>query len=109
MFSRRRSTHFKLDCILLSLERLGAKMSQMDDEITQLTADVAAERTVVDSAVKALTGIPALVQKAVDDALAAGATPAQLQSLTDLHAAVTQQATDLANAIPANTPAAPTP
>lgn len=84
-------------------------MSQMDDEITQLTADVAAERTVVDSAVKALTGIPALVQKAVDDALAAGATPAQLQSLTDLHAAVTQQATDLANAIPANTPAAPTP
>lgn len=117
MFGRRRHrTHDTLNqlvcgqqAILAGIARLGAKMSQMDDAIAQLTADVAAERTVVDSAVTALTGIPALIQKAVDDALAAGATPAELQSLTDLHTAVTQQATDLAAAIPANTPAATNP
>lgn len=80
-------------------------MSQMDDEVTKLVADVGAERTVVDSAVKAFQGFPALMQKAVDDAIAAGATQAQLQSIVDLQRASEQQASDLAAAIPANAPA----
>lgn len=81
-------------------------MSDMDDRLAKATADAAATRTVVDSAIVALNGIGAAVKQAVDDALAAGATPAQLQSLTDLDTAITSQGTDLAAAIPVNTPAA---
>lgn len=81
-------------------------MSEMDDAVTKLTADVAAERTVVDSAIAYAKGVPALIQTAIDTALAAGATQAQLQAVTDAQAALETQATDLAAAIPANTPAA---
>lgn len=88
------------------LNRILLNMSQMDDDVTQLVADSAAMRTVIDSAVAAFNGFAALIQKAVDDALAAGATPAQLQSMSDLHTAAVQQAADLAAAIPAGTPAA---
>jgi hypothetical protein len=118
MFGRRRHrTHETLDqlvrgqqAILAGIARLGAQMSQMDDEITQLVADVAAERNLIDKATALISGFPAAIQKAVDDALAAGATPQQLQTLTDLHAAIGQQSTDLTNAIATNTPpAAPAP
>jgi hypothetical protein len=84
-------------------------MSQMDDEIQQLTTDVAAERTAVDSAVALIQGFTTQLQNAVDAALAAGATPQQLQSITDLHTAVTQQTQDIAQAVASQAPAGGTP
>ena len=81
-------------------------MAALDDQIAVLTADVTAEDTVIDSAVTLLNGIPALIKDAVDKALAAGATPAQLQSLTDLGTTMTAKSQALAAAVTANTPAA---
>lgn len=77
-------------------------MAQMDDEIAQLTADVTAERGAVDSATQLINGISAKVDAAVAAALAAGATPAQLQALTDLSASVKTQTSDLSAAVAAN-------
>lgn len=84
-------------------------MAQIDDDIVALTAKVQAESDVVTSAVTLLNGVPAMIADAVATALAAGATPAQLQALTDLATAVDAQTTTLANAVAANTPAAPAP
>lgn len=78
-------------------------MSQLSDEIQALQADVAAEKTVVDSAVALINGFAAKLQAAIDAATAAGATAEQLQNLTDLHTSVTAQTTDLATAV-ANNP-----
>lgn len=83
--------------------------SQLDDAITQLQSDVAAETAVNQSAITLINGIPALVQTAVQQALAAGATPAQLQAFNDLDAALKSQATGLAAAVTANTPTPPAP
>ena len=93
--------------ILTKLTRLEIKMAALDDQIAVLTADVTAEDTVIDSAVTLINGIPALIKDAVDKALAAGATPAQLQSLTDLGTTMTAKSQALAAAVTANTPAAP--
>lgn len=83
-------------------------MSQLDDKITALQASVTAESAVIDSAVTLIGGIQGQIQAAVAAALAAGATPAELQSLTDLGAAIDAKKTALAAAVAANTPAAPT-
>lgn len=77
-------------------------MAQLDDDITQLAAAVAAEKTVVDSAVVLINGIAAKIAAAVAAALAAGATPAQLQAITDVQTAVNAQQADLAAAVAAN-------
>jgi uncharacterized protein YoxC len=92
--------HHKLDRIL-------TKMSQMDDEIAVLVTDVTALRGAVDSATALINGFQAAMAKAVADALAAGATPEQLQSLTDLDASINQEKDDLAAAVAANPPANP--
>lgn len=84
----------------------GTLMSQMDDEIVDLQTKVAANGSVIDSAVIALNGIGAMIQTAVDAALAAGATPAQLQAVTDVSNAVQAKSTELAAAIPQGTPSA---
>lgn len=84
-------------------------MSQMDDELTQLTSDVTAMRGAVDSATALISGFQAAMAKAVADALAAGATPAQLQSLTDLDTSLNAEKTDLAAAVAANPAPAPAP
>ena len=88
--------------ILDQITKIGSQMSQMDDELVQLTADVAATRGAVDSAVALINGIAAKIAAAVADALAKGATPAQLQSITDLDAAVKAEGADLAAAVAAN-------
>ena len=75
--------------ILNLLEKI---MSALDD----LTAAVAAEDTVIDSAVTLINGIPALIA-------AAGTDPAKLQALT---ADITAKASALSAAVVANTPAA---
>ena len=83
-----------LRLILANQEKI---MSALDD----LTAAVAAEDTVIDSAIALINGIPALIA-------AAGVDPAKLAALqTDIKA----KSTALAAAVAANTPAAtpPTP
>jgi hypothetical protein len=57
----------------------------LQDTIAQLTADVQASRTVQESAITLLQGIPQMIQTAVAAASAGGATPQQLQALNDLH------------------------
>ena len=84
-------------------------MAQIDDEIATLTADVAALTTTTGSAVALIDGISAKITAAVDAALAAGATPAQLQAITDANTALQTQTAALAAAVSANTPAAATP
>lgn len=83
-------------------------MSKLDDSITALQAQVANDTAVESSAITLINGIAARVQAAVDAALAAGATPAQLQSLTDLGTALSTSSAALAAAVAANTPT-PTP
>lgn len=71
------------------------EMAAIDD----LQAAVTAEDTVIDSAITLIQGIPALIA-------AAGVDPAKLAALqTD----ITTKSQALANAVAANTPAAPTP
>ena len=94
--------------ILALLNKGATLMTAMDDKLTELTADVAAEGNVINSAVAALNGIQQMITDAVNAALAAGATPEQLQSVSDLAAAVTAQSAALAAAIPATPPPPPT-
>ncbi len=96
----------KLDTVIAMLQKEKIAMSKLDDQIAALTAKVAALKTVEDSAVTLITGIPAMIAKAVSDALAAGATPEQLQAITDLGAALDANAAPLAAALAQNTPAA---
>jgi ABC-type transporter Mla MlaB component len=86
-----------------------AKMSALDDAITQLQSDVANLTTVDQSAMALITGFATQLAAAVAAAAAAGASPAQLQSLTDLHTAIVAQDTSLAAAVAAGTPPVPAP
>jgi anti-sigma factor ChrR (cupin superfamily) len=95
--------------ILRTLKQEEVQMSLLDDKIAALTAEVANETTVEESAVALLNGIPKMIADAVAAAQAAGATPAQLQSLTDLQTTLAANDTSLAAAVTANTPAAPAP
>lgn len=99
-----REINDNLKHIRYSQTRMENKMSQMDDEIAQIKSDVAAERTAVDSATALISGFAAQLQAAVQAAQDAGATPQQLQDLTDLHTALTQQTSDLANAVASQAP-----
>lgn len=82
-------------------------MAQLDDQITALTAQVQADTTVIGSAVKLINGIAAQIQAAVQAALAAGATAAQLKALNDLQTQLKTNDDSLAAAVAANTPPAP--
>src|SRR5664279_4106274 len=88
-------------------ERLTKLMSQMDDELATLTTKVTNITTVKDSVLALIKGIPALIQSAVDSALAAGATPDQLKAVTDLGNTIDEDATELTAAVQANVPPAP--
>jgi len=80
----------------------------LSDQIDALTAAITAEDTVIASAVVAFQGVPALIQSAVDKALADGVTTAT-EMATRVSAAladVKSNADKLAAAVPANTPAA---
>lgn len=87
-----KTLYSKDDLILRKLETI---MSTLDD----LQAAVAAEDTVIDSAITLIQGIPALIA-------AAGTDSAKLQALS---ADITAKSQALAAAITANTPAASTP
>ncbi len=95
------------DQISKQLDRMEAKMTAMDDNITALQADVAADTTAVASAITLIDGFAAQLAAAIAAAQAAGGTPAQLQALTDLHTAVTANTAGLSAAVAANTPPPP--
>lgn len=59
-------------------------MSELDNAITRLQADVAKLTVANKAAVDRLNAIPGQIDAAVQQALANGATTAQLQSLSDL-------------------------
>lgn len=82
------SNDSKLDLILEGLKR-------MSTELDNLTTAVTNERTVVDSAVTLLNGLSAQIAALKND-------PVALQALADN---LTQQSSDLAAAVSANTPA----
>ena len=88
---------------LAALNRLETHMTAMDDEIAALQADVTAEGTVIDSAVTMIEGFSAQLAAAVAAASAAGATPTQLQALTDLDTAIKAKAGELSAAVAAGT------
>lgn len=88
MFFRR--IHFKLNQILLNQ---GAIMAELED----LQAQVAANKTVIDSALVLINGI-------ADRIKAAGTDP---QKLADLTASLKAEDDQLAAAVTANTPPAP--
>ena len=71
-----------------------------------LAAAVTNIETVADSAIALINGIAARIQAAVDAALAGGATAADLAPVQAEVDGLNAKATDLANAVSANTPAA---
>jgi hypothetical protein len=82
---------------------MAADLQPVIDEIT-------ATNTVLDGAIVYVGSVPGLIQKAVDAAVANGATAAQLQPVTDLATTLKTKGDALAAAIAANTPSpAPTP
>ena len=88
-------------------------MAAIDDKITALQTEVANQTTVDNSAIALLQGLSKQLADALAAAANAGATPAQLQALTDLQTTLAANDTSLATAVSANTapapPAVPTP
>jgi hypothetical protein len=89
----------RLDDILKQLGLVVNNQETMMAAIDDLQAAVAAEDTVIDSAIALIQGIPALIA-------AAGVDPAKLAAL---QSDITAKSSSLAAAVAANTPAAPTP
>ena len=81
-------------------------MSKLDDALASLEAQATANTDAEASAVVVLNKIPQMIADAVAAALAAGATAAELQSITDLQAKLAASAASLGAAVVANTPAA---
>ena len=96
--------HEELVGIRQSIHHFNENLEKIMAAIDDLTAAVTAENTVIDSAVVLLNGIPALIQTAIDAAMAAGATPAMLAQITALASDITAKTTVLATAVTANTP-----
>jgi hypothetical protein len=91
----------KLDQIIALLNQVIVKEDQMAGELDALQAAVAAENTVIDSAIALLQGLKA----ALDAAIAAG-NPAALTALSAEIGAKTQA---LSDAVVQNTPTPPAP
>jgi hypothetical protein len=88
-----------LAAVNAALTTILGKLNDMSKEMDALVAQVAANKTVTESAVTLLQGL-----KAQLDAAIASGDPAALQALSD---SLSLQDTALADAITANTPAAP--
>ncbi len=78
----------------------------MPQVIDDLTAQVGATTTVIDSAVALINGIQTRIDDAVKAAIANGATAEQLAPLADLSTTLKNEDDKLAAAVAANTPAA---
>jgi len=97
----------KLEKLLQFAQQEMDEMTQLDDNIVALQQTVAADTTVVQSAVSLINGIAQQIADAVAAAMAAGATADELKSLTDLGTSIQGNTQQLADAVQANTPAAP--
>lgn len=86
------------------LERLLTMSAELQTKIDALQSDVEALTTAEDSAVALLTGLSAQLTAALAAAADAGATEAQLSSLTDLDTTIKGGIQNLANAVASNTP-----
>lgn len=104
-----RRTHEYLGCILHEIRRLVTMSGNLQTSIDTLTAQVTAEDTVIDSAVVLINGFAAQLAAAAAAAGAAGATPVELQALTDLGTTISGKSAALAAAVTANTPVATPP
>lgn len=114
------SVHGILDKILTRLrfveaqgEHLMAKVSDVQDKLTQVMASVAAETDIDTSIVTLVTGMSATVaslRQELADAIAAGADPAALQTVVDglgvMQTSIDANKQKIADAVAANTPAA---
>jgi hypothetical protein len=90
--------------ILEGVTTLSGTTSQLDNDIQQLKQDVAALTSTVQAAVTLIGGFAAQLLQATQQAASAGATPEQLQSLTDLHTVIAAETQSLAQAVAQNTP-----
>jgi hypothetical protein len=86
--------------------RIMSDVSNLQGELDALTAQVTNSGTVVDSAIVLINGISAQIAAAVAAAQAAGASPEVIAAFAGLGTALDTKATDLSNAMVANTPAA---
>lgn len=92
----------RIETIVSAIERnLNAVASLLSDKIATLQADVTAQTTVTQSVITLLAGVPQLIADAVAKAIEAGATPEQLQSLTDLASGIEANTAGLATAVTA--------
>jgi ABC-type transporter Mla MlaB component len=89
------------------LKGLKTMSVELDAALATLTDDVTKLTTVDASAVAMIQGLADQLKAALDAAANAGATPAQLQALSDLHTAISAQDDALAAAVTANTAPAP--
>ena len=81
--------------------------AELQNVIDDLTAKVGALKTAADAAEAALIAVPQRIADAVAAAQAAGATPEQLQALTDLAATLNTETGELTAALAAASPAPP--
>ena len=81
----------------------------MNADLQALLDETTDVETVLDSAVTFITGVPALIDAAVKQAVANGATADELKPLAQLSTDLKTKADAVKAAIAANTPAAPTP
>jgi hypothetical protein len=96
----------KLDALDTTIIQEKKQMAAIDDALDTLTAQVAQNTTVIGSAKVLINGFAAQLASAIAAAQAAGATPVQLQKMTDLQTAVKASDDDLAAAVAQGTPAA---
>ncbi len=94
--------------ILLRTKTIMDNTAKTQQAIDELTTTVADETTVIESAVTLIGGFAQRLADAIASASNAGATDAQLSSLSDLKTAMVTEKQRLADAVVANTPAAPT-
>ncbi len=101
----------KLDRLTTLVHILTRKVNDMsvelDTRIAKLQDDVTALTGVVASANALIGGFAKLLADAIAAAQAAGATPQELQSLTDLSTSLEAQKDSLAAAVVAGTPPTP--
>lgn len=95
------------DIVTQGVQAMSGSTDTLATELANLQTAVQQETTVNQSAIALLNGIPALIQAAVQQAVAAGADPASLSALNNLASTIAGNATGLAAAVTANTPATP--
>jgi len=89
--------------VVTTLQELRTTMSAITDKLDALRAGVERIETAEAAVAAFVAGVPALIQAAVDAAIAAGATPAELASFDELNARLTADADKITSDVMANT------